>query len=137
MFQKLAHLKRTFWKKLWCNSVLIKLWPCNVQPATLPNTEFTLDLSGEVLKILMHSKKNLGGSFFSVAGLESIPKILLKTDPTAQIFRHGLGKKSLFKSSVIHQVRAQNFPKNQHFYPPDTHMLVFRKILCTYLMDDP
>ena len=39
-------------------------------------------------------------------------------------------------------VCKQNFPEKKHFLPPDTHnrglkMLVFRKKMFTYYMDDP
>ena len=30
----------------------------------------------------------------------------------------------LFYLGVVHLVRTQNFPKNQHFLPPDTHTYV-------------
>ena len=68
--------------------------PCSAQPAVLPKPEFTLDLTEEALKILMwklHISKN--------AGLESIPPILLKTDSTTEVNRHGFYKVSLFNIS--------------------------------------
>ena len=38
---------------------------------------------------------------------------------------------------VIHKVRKQNFPKNVRVRIRGLEMLVFRRILRTYLMDDP
>ena len=43
-----------------------QLHPCSAQPAILPKPELMLDLTEEVLKILMYPQKNiLGGNFFS------------------------------------------------------------------------